>query len=183
MLTSDLQFAKATVNLFWSHFMTVGIVDPPFAWDLDRQDPQNPPPAPWTIQPSHPELLEELAKDFQKHGFDLRYLMKVITQSSAYQLSSRVESDWNRIMIATLLANLHVVCPQRRSMMPSVKPRTFFLRYRWPGTGKKVSYIMETYDPSFDKLEPGTKLFLDFSVEVIEKVASQKPRLRWFRLR
>ena len=46
MLTSHPQFAKATVNLLWSAFMTVGIVDPPFGWDLARQDPANPPPAP-----------------------------------------------------------------------------------------------------------------------------------------
>ncbi|MBM3776104.1 MAG: DUF1549 domain-containing protein, partial [Acidobacteria bacterium] len=83
MITTDLQFARATVNLFWAHFMTVGIVDPPFGWDLDRQDPHSPPPAPWTIQPSHPELLEALARDFQEHNFDLRYLMQTIVKSSA----------------------------------------------------------------------------------------------------
>jgi cytochrome c553 len=94
MLTSDLQFAKATVNLIWSEFMTVGIVDPPFDWDLDRQDPKNPPPPPWTIQPSHPQLLEALAKDFQRNNYDLRYLMRTICRSKAYQLSSRFEGEY-----------------------------------------------------------------------------------------
>src|SRR5207248_10163117 len=50
MLTSHPQFARATVNLIWSELMGVGIVDPPFEFDLDRQDPGHPPPAPWTIQ-------------------------------------------------------------------------------------------------------------------------------------
>ena len=45
MLTSDLQFAKATVNLIWSHLMTVGIVDPPLDWDLDRARSEHPPPS------------------------------------------------------------------------------------------------------------------------------------------
>jgi mono/diheme cytochrome c family protein len=94
MLTSDFQFAKATVNLFWSKLMTVGIVDPPFEWDLDRQDPENPPPAPWTIQPSHPELLDALARDFQDHNFELRYLMRTICRSKAYQLSSRFSGEY-----------------------------------------------------------------------------------------
>jgi len=94
MLTSDLQFAKATVNLIWSKFMTVGIVDPPLDWDLDRQDPKNPPPPPWTIQPSHPELLEALAKDFHKHHYDLRHLMRTICRSKAYQLSSRFDGEY-----------------------------------------------------------------------------------------
>ncbi len=94
LLTSDPQFARATVNLFWSRFMGRGIVDPPFAFDLDRQDPQNPPPEPWTVQPSHPELLERLADDFRESGYDLRHLMKRITNSSAYQLSSNYPGDW-----------------------------------------------------------------------------------------
>ena len=94
MLTSDFQFAKVTVNLFWSKFMTVGIVDPPLDWDLDRQDPDNPPPAPWTIQPSHPELLDALARDFQNSNFDLRHLMRTIVSSKAYQLSSRFDGQY-----------------------------------------------------------------------------------------
>jgi len=94
MLTSSPQFAKATVNLFWAELLGVGIVDPPFAFDLDRQDPHNPPPAPWTIQPTHPELLDALAKDFQAHNYDLRYLITLITKSSTYQLSSRFDGEW-----------------------------------------------------------------------------------------
>ena len=65
--------------------MGVGIVDPPYDFDLSRQDPNNPPPAPWTVQPSHPELLDALAKDFEAHHYDLRYLIELITKSSAYQ--------------------------------------------------------------------------------------------------
>src|SRR5206468_3875111 len=91
MITTHPQFAKATVNLFWSRLMTVGIVDPPLDWDLDRQDPKNPPRAPWAIQPSHPELLEALAQDFIKNNYDLRLLMRTICRSQAYQLSSRFD--------------------------------------------------------------------------------------------
>ena len=94
LLTSDPQFARATVNLFWSRFMGRGIVDPPLAFDLDRQDPKNPPPEPWTVQPTHPELLDRLAEDFRESGYDLRHLMKRITNSSAYQLSSYYPGDW-----------------------------------------------------------------------------------------
>ena len=89
MLTTHPQFAKTTVNLFWSKFMTTGIVEPVFGWDLDRQDPANPPPEPWTIQPSHPALLTELAEWFRKTRYDLRLLMRAIVRSRAYQMSSR----------------------------------------------------------------------------------------------
>ena len=94
MITSHPQFARATVNLFWAELMGRGIVDPPFGFDLDRQDPANPPPAPWTVQPSHPELLDDLARDFREHGYDLRRLMSMITKSSAYQLSAYFPGDW-----------------------------------------------------------------------------------------
>ena len=94
-LTKHPQFARATVNLIWSRFMTTGIVDPVFDWDLDRQDPKNPPPEPWTIQPSHPELIEELASWFRDSGHDLRLLMRTIVRSKAYQLSSRVEGEYD----------------------------------------------------------------------------------------
>ena len=94
-ITTSFQFAKVTVNLIWAQLMTVGIVDPPLDWDLARQDPDNPPPEPWKLQPSHPALLDALAKDFQEYNFDLRHLMRTICRSQAYQLSSRVEGDYH----------------------------------------------------------------------------------------
>jgi hypothetical protein len=94
MLTEDPQFARATVNLIWAELIGVGIVDPPLDFDLARLDPAKPPPAPWTIQPSHPDLLEALARDFREHGYDLRRLIRLIVTSSTYQLSSHYDGDW-----------------------------------------------------------------------------------------
>ena len=94
MLTEDPQFARATVNLIWAELIGVGIVDPPLDFDLARLDPGKPPPAPWTIQPSHPELLEALAKDFREHNYDLRRLIRLIATSSTYQLSSHFDGEW-----------------------------------------------------------------------------------------
>src|SRR5581483_10938504 len=85
ILLSHPQFARATVNWIWAELMGVGIVDPHYAFDFARQDPKQPPPAPWTVQPSHPELLDRLAQDFRDHKFDLRYIIKLIVKSSAYQ--------------------------------------------------------------------------------------------------
>ena len=94
MLTTHPQFAKATANLFWKEFFGLGIVEPVDGFDLARQDPDNPPPAPWTIQPTNPQLLEDLGKYFADNRFSLRSLMRVLTQSSAYQLSSHFDSEW-----------------------------------------------------------------------------------------
>lgn len=94
MLTSHPQFARATANLIWKQFFGLGIVDPVDSFDMARQDPASPPPAPWTVQPTNPALLEALGKDFAGSGFRLKHLMRTICRSSAYQLSSRFDGEW-----------------------------------------------------------------------------------------
>jgi hypothetical protein len=71
-------FAKAAVNRVWAHFFGVGLVEP-----IDDMNEDNP--------ASHPELLTELAKAFADHDFDLKFLIRAITQSRTYQLSSRYD--------------------------------------------------------------------------------------------
>jgi hypothetical protein len=72
----NLQFATMAVNRYWAHFFGAGIVNPP-----DDFSGKN--------KPSHPELLEELAREFIAHDYDLRWLIRSITASQAYGLSSR----------------------------------------------------------------------------------------------
>ena len=94
MLTGHPQFARATANIFWKEYFVMGIVDPVDSFDMARLDTDNAPPAPWTIQPTNVALLNDLAKDFVEHNFDLRHLHKTLVKSSAYQLSSRFSADW-----------------------------------------------------------------------------------------
>lgn len=94
-VTSDFQFARAAVNYLWKEFFGIGIVDPPDFFDPARLDENNPPPAPWTLQPSHPALLRELAQDFVNSGYNLKSLMRTIVSSQAYQLSSRYSGTWS----------------------------------------------------------------------------------------
>ena len=93
--TGDLQFSRAIVNYIWERFMVEAFVSPSNSFDLARLDPNNPPPAPWTLQPTNPELLDALARWFQQSGYDLRALMSLITRSSAYQLSASYPGNWN----------------------------------------------------------------------------------------
>lgn len=96
MLTDHPQFARATVNLFWSKMMGIGIVDPVDEFDLARLDPDNLPEGWDEAQPSHPELLEELATYFRENDHSLHKLLKLIASSSAYQLSARFpEGQWS----------------------------------------------------------------------------------------
>lgn len=93
-VVGDRQFARNIVNVVWAHFFRVGIVDPTDGWDLARIDPNNPPPAPWTLQPSHPALLEELTDELIRQDFRLKPLIRMVAESSAYQLSSRRPGEW-----------------------------------------------------------------------------------------
>lgn len=68
-------FARAAVNRLWAHFFGIGIVEP-----VDDLSDEN--------KPSHPELLDELARQFVRHGFDFRFMIRAITLSKTYQLSS-----------------------------------------------------------------------------------------------
>ncbi|HEX7192194.1 MAG TPA: DUF1553 domain-containing protein [Thermoanaerobaculia bacterium] len=88
ILTANPQFARAAVNYVWKAIFGVGIVEPADSFDLLRQDPATL-PAGATLQPTHPQLLTQLASSFAGSGYDLRALIRTIVQSNAYQLSSR----------------------------------------------------------------------------------------------
>lgn len=94
-VTGDFQFARATVNYIWDQFFGRGIVDPVNAFDPARLDPDNPPPDPWTLQPSNARLLNSLAQRFIESRYNLKWLMREIATSETYQLSSRYDGQWN----------------------------------------------------------------------------------------
>jgi hypothetical protein len=76
-------FAPSFVNRVWGHYFGVGLVEP-----VDSFSQANP--------PSNSRLLEELARDFVDHGFDIRRLERTILLSRVYQLSSRT-NETNRL--------------------------------------------------------------------------------------
>jgi hypothetical protein len=67
-------FAKSLVNRYWKHFFHRGLIEP----EDDIRD---------TNPPTNPALLAALERHFIDSGFDLKDLVKVITQSRAYQFS------------------------------------------------------------------------------------------------
>ena len=91
---THIQFARAAVNIIWKKLMVIGLVEPFDGFDLLRLDPNNPPPEPWTLQPTNPELLEALAEDFRYNGFRIKSVIKTIMKSNAYQLSTTFEGEW-----------------------------------------------------------------------------------------
>ena len=78
--TENPFFAKAMVNRTWAAYFGNGIIDP--IDDMIK-----------TRQPSHPELLNELADHFARSGFDLKYLVKAICLTDAYNRSARAAGN------------------------------------------------------------------------------------------
>jgi len=68
-------FARNVVNRYWGHMLGRGLVEP-----MDDLRPTNP--------ASHPQALDALALDFVQHGYDLKHLLRVIGNSSTYQLAA-----------------------------------------------------------------------------------------------
>ncbi|MDX1984327.1 MAG: DUF1553 domain-containing protein [Bryobacteraceae bacterium] len=147
LLTAHPQFARAAVNLIWAELMGTGIVDPPFDFDLARQDPKNPPPPPWTVQPSHPELLEALAEDFRKNNHDLRRLIRMIVSSRAYQLSTQTPAGW-KDSHDTYFARRKVRRLSAEQVWDSISQVSgVFPTFQVTFSPKKVSYLMQTRSP------------------------------------
>ncbi len=72
---SNPYFAQVAVNRVWADLMGRGIVDP-----VDDLRVTNP--------PSNAALLKALADDFRSHKFDFKHLIRTITASRVYRLSS-----------------------------------------------------------------------------------------------
>eukprot|EP00913_Durusdinium_trenchii_P028320 g26548.t1 len=68
---TNRRFARVTVNRIWRRYMGQGIVEPVDDWE--------------NADPSHPELLDWLAREFVIHGYDIKHVARLILNSEAYQ--------------------------------------------------------------------------------------------------
>jgi hypothetical protein len=80
MSSENPYFTRSIVNRIWAHYFGRGLIDP-----VDSLSAANP--------PSHPGLLNELARDFVEHKYDLAHLHRRILRLSAYQRSWETSSS------------------------------------------------------------------------------------------
>ncbi len=99
-------FARHLANRTWAHLLGRGLVEP-----VDDVRATNP--------PSNPELLDALAGYLVEHNYDLRALIRTITASRVYQLSTtpnatneRDEQNYSRALLRRVEAEvlLDMVC-------------------------------------------------------------------------
>ena len=88
-------FARAVVNRTWAQLFGIGLVDP-----VDDMGAGNP--------PSHPELLDTLARAFVAHGYDRKFLLRALVLSRPYQCTSTVSGRGGTADDPRLFARMRV---------------------------------------------------------------------------
>jgi len=73
--------ARVIVNRYWQHYFGTGIVKTAEDFGVQGQ---------W---PTHPELLDWLATEFVRTGWDVKRMQKLIVMSAAYRRSSKTRPD------------------------------------------------------------------------------------------
>jgi hypothetical protein len=149
-------FAKATVNRMWAHLFGRGLVNP-----VDDLRADNP--------PSHPAILELLAGEFKKTGFDLKILIRCICLSQAYQRTSAPlpenEQDqdkyshmavkvmspgvfYDSLKMATGFPELKVGLPERKTkltVLTQFTPREVFVDFFRSAQGEEADPLENTH--------------------------------------
>ena len=130
----DRYFSRAIVNRVWHRLFGQGLVMP-----LDQMHSANP--------PSHPELLDWLARDFREHGYDLPRLVRGLVLSRAYARSSLWEQSERPRPDLFAVANVRPLTPQQYSA--SLRLATFDSR-SLPGLDKpeELAKQIESIDNS-----------------------------------
>jgi Protein of unknown function (DUF1549)/Protein of unknown function (DUF1553) len=137
-------FARNAVNRLLDYFFGTGLIDPP-----DETRPDNP--------PSHPELLDLLAREFAAHKYDVRFLVLALTSTRAYGLGS-VQTDptqadprlFTRAAVRALTAeqvydSLLEVCGRDAPGLESDRREEFLAMFRRQGRNGQTSILQALY--------------------------------------
>ena len=73
--------ARVIANRYWEQIFGIGLVSTPEEFGAQGE------------QPSHPELLDWLATDLVRDGWDLKRFLRLLVTSAAYRQSSKVTPD------------------------------------------------------------------------------------------
>jgi hypothetical protein len=147
-MVADPMFARNIVNRLWKQLFNLALVDPVDTLDPARLVPDSPPSDGWTLQATHPRLLEELAKRFEGNYFNLRETLRLMLESSAYQLSSRYDGDWSP-GIVSLFARHYPRRLEGEEIHDAVAHATgVFINYTVQGWDDQVRWAVMLPDPS-----------------------------------
>lgn len=157
-LIRDPMFARNLANRLWKEVFNLALAEPVDGLDPARLDPANPPAEPWSFQATHPELLDKLAARLVETNYDLREFLRLLVESSAYQLSARYDGEW-QIDHVPLFARHYPRRLMAEEIHDAITAATGNLpRYEIQGWGEyTISWAMQVPDPT----EPRGAAFLN----------------------
>jgi hypothetical protein len=106
-------FARAAVDHIWSYFFGVSLLEP-----IAEPNEEGP--------PAYPELLDELTRQFVGHRYDLKFLVRAIVNTQAYQRASGYGSGSENKDDLVLFARMPVRGFSPEQMFDSVAEATDF---------------------------------------------------------
>lgn len=160
-MVQDPMFARNFANRLWREMFGLALVEPVDSLDPARLDPENPPEDPWTLQATHPVLLEKLAKELAARDFSLREFVRLLVQSSAYQLSSRYDGVW-KYEYTTLFARHYPRRLQAEEIHDAVTKSTGVLgSYKLTGFADPFLWAMKFPDPGEPRVNGSVANFLN----------------------
>ncbi len=120
-------FARATANRVWAQFMGRGFVHP-----VDDFNSLN--------KPSHPDLLKAIEGELAAHKFDLKWLIREIVNSEAYQatdvgpVTDALPRNYERarirpLSVEELMASLHIATGKGVESALKAEPSSQMLQY------------------------------------------------------
>ena len=162
VLTDHPLLAKAMVNRLWGWMMGRGLVHP-----VDSLDSFHP--------PSHPELLDWLARDFAASGYDIRRLMKALASTQAYQLESTNASNSDPKWFASGLPKPLTAEMLQRSMLVVLDPVD---KSRWNSLDQRVAFASLFPDVLAEECMANVAqgLYLSNSESITESVSMKNSR-------
>jgi hypothetical protein len=143
-------FARAIVNRVWAYYFGRGLIEP-----VDALGAANP--------PSHPEVLDELVRDFVAHHYDLRHLHSRILNSAAYQrgwetnpTNAKDEHNYSHRLLRRMSAEQAVDAVAQATGTPVAlapvysgdpkRPFTRSVEYPLSRPGGADSYLLKIFD-------------------------------------
>lgn len=103
---------RVTVNRFWETIFGTGIVSTSADFGLQGA---------W---PTHPELLDWLAVEFQESGWDVQGIVKTLVMSQAYQQDSRLRPEVQAVDPENLLLTRY---PRRRLGAEEIRDQALYI--------------------------------------------------------
>jgi hypothetical protein len=160
-MINDPMLAINFANRIWKQMFNLGLVEPLDGLDPARLDPESPPPAPWQLQASHPRLLRMLASALVERNYNLREFVRLLVESSAYQLSSGYDGEWN-VRIVPLFARHYARRLEGEEVHDAVVKATGVVQnYTIGGWDTPIQWAMQMPEPAEPRSNAGSRNFMN----------------------